>query len=249
MKKYVKTCLLILLIATISISSGAMIIPLNEKAKEKSKAPAKSPVINENWELERIDFIHYAKPQRKTKGKREVCYKLLRAKWGNLPINYVINPLNSFGLDKDFITNAIFNAAETWDSATTNELFSDSFGLDENAKYGIQDFKNSIVFDEYPDENVIAITTIWYIPKRREIVEFDMLFNTKYKWGDATQDSSLMDLINIATHGFGHSVGLDDVYSDSCSEVTMYGYSSYGEVKKRTLEKADIEGLHKIYKA
>ena len=56
-----------------------------------------------------------------------------------------------------------------------------------------------------------------------------------------------MDLQNIATHELGHSAGLNDIYSSTCSEVTMYGYSSYGETKKRTLEQPDITGLQKIY--
>lgn len=56
-----------------------------------------------------------------------------------------------------------------------------------------------------------------------------------------------MDLQNIATHELGHGVGPGDIYSSSCSEVTMYGYSSYGENKKRALEQQDIIGLQKMY--
>jgi tryptophanase len=47
----------------------------------------------------------------------------------------------------------------------------------------------------------------------------------------------------------GHGVGLDDVYDTACSEVTMYGYSTYGEIKKRDLETPDIIGLQKLYGA
>lgn len=47
----------------ISVVSASMIIPSSDRAKERAKAPEKSPVIIENgaglWELERIDFTSY----------------------------------------------------------------------------------------------------------------------------------------------------------------------------------------------
>jgi len=56
-----------------------------------------------------------------------------------------------------------------------------------------------------------------------------------------------MDLQNIATHELGHAVGLNDIYSGSCSYVTMYGYSTEGDIGKRTLEQPDITGLQTMY--
>jgi len=56
-----------------------------------------------------------------------------------------------------------------------------------------------------------------------------------------------MDLENIATHEIGHGAGLNDIYSSSCTAVTMYGYSDYGETSKRTLEIPDIQGLQTLY--
>ncbi len=81
----------------------------------------------------------------------------------------------------------------------------------------------------------------------REILEFDVLFDNDYPWGNGQEDGSVMDLQNIATHELGHGLGLDDVYDSSCAEVTMYGYSELGEIDKRTLEASDIEGLLKLY--
>ena len=53
-----KKTILYWLIATLMISvvSASMIIPASDVAKEKSKAPQNSPVISDNWELERVDF-------------------------------------------------------------------------------------------------------------------------------------------------------------------------------------------------
>ena len=56
-----------------------------------------------------------------------------------------------------------------------------------------------------------------------------------------------MDLQNIATHELGHSAGMGDLYSGSCSTQTMFGYSGYGEIIKRDLATGDIQGIRKLY--
>ena len=56
-----------------------------------------------------------------------------------------------------------------------------------------------------------------------------------------------MDLQNIATHEFGHGLGLGDIYIDDCSEFTMYGYSYNGDTDNRSLEDPDITGLWELY--
>lgn len=238
----------VMLLVFSAMAAASLLIPANDKAKENSKAPDSSPVIDGNWDLERVDFIHYAKPPNAGSGKNgESCYKLLGVKWRSLPVNYVINPLNPQSLTEQFVTSAISTSVETWDSATSSELFNDVYSVNYTAQYGVQNFENAIVFGDYPDNNVIGVTTVWYTPVGRRLVEFDILLNTRFAWGDATLNSSVMDLQNIATHELGHGTGLDDIYSTTCAAVTMYGYSSYGETSKRTLEQPDILGLQKMY--
>ncbi len=240
---------LISAILILSIASIFASLPLNQHAKDNSKAPEHSPVIDSNWDLERIDFIHYAKPDNVGNPSKtsNSCYKLMGIKWNTLPVRYVINPVNSQGLDYSFIANAISTSAETWDSDTSKELFNDLYVIDASARYRVFDSKNSIVFGPYSDNNVIAVTSVWYTRAGKQIIEFDMLFNEYYIWGDAAIDPSVMDLQNIATHELGHSVGLDDIYTTTCSAVTMFGYSDEGDISKRTLEQPDITGLQKMY--
>ena len=238
--------LALVLLLLIVAAAGGFIIPLNDRGKEQSRAPEHSPVIGENFDLDRIDFIHYAKPANpgKPAPKTTTCYKLMGLKLANLPVTYTINTANQDCLLAGDIFSAVSTAAETWDTETTRELFSDyesgSFS------YGVFDGKNAIAFGPYSDNNVIAVTSVWYYRTTKEIVEFDMLFNEKFTWG-TTGDSLKMDLQNIATHEFGHAVGLADLYTESCIEVTMYGYSGYGDIGKRSLEAPDIAGLQAIY--
>jgi len=206
------------------------------------------PKSKTNEPLDKITFIHYKDGRVKEVGRAIVgggtCYKLLGVKWSSLPVSYVINP-GSY--EKTFVTTAISASAETWDAATSKELFNDVYKTDYSASWGIADGENAYVFGDYPDSRVIAVTVIWYTRYGKQIVDYDVLFNTHYAWGDATSDQSLMDLQNIATHETGHGVGLNDIYSTSCSIVTMYGYSIYGETQKRDLEQPDITGLQKMY--
>jgi len=233
-------------ILAILVFSGLMAVSnLSAQAgKENAKAP----------DLEKIEFIHwkkgFAKPEQAKGPKTPSCYKFLsptKIKWTNLPINYFVNPNNPRGLSENFITKTVFDSAETWDEATTKELMANAYTIDESAAYGVQDYKNAMVFGDYPTRGVIAVTSVWYNPATKSIVEFDIMFDTDWTWGNADGDATKMDLQNIATHEFGHGVGLADVYESACSAATMYGYSDYGETQKRTLELPDITGLQKLY--
>lgn len=221
--------------------------------------------------LEKIVFIHYKKGYGKpdwTPGKGpspkedDGHYKLLGkgVKWKTTPVSYVIDPDNPQGLTEEFIVGAIFLSAEEWDTYTSTELFNDAYTVDYDSSWDddVPDGRNELVFDDYPQSGVIAVTIIWgYFsgpPGQREIIEFDIMFDIDFKWGDAGPtdennlgDTSVMDLQNIATHELGHGIGLGDLYDSSASEETMYAYSKYGETKKRTLYIGDKAGLHELY--
>ena len=170
-------------------------------------------------------------------------------KWGELSVSYVINPTNPDELSEVFVASAISAGVEKWDNWTGAELFNDSYEIDNTATYGIQDYVNAIAWDDYPTVGVIGVTTIWYSPATKTIVEFDVMFDIDWPWGDATNPETpdVMDLQNIAIHELGHGVGLADVYDEACSAVTMYGYSDYGETQKRTLADPDIIGIQALY--
>jgi len=233
-----------ILIGVVVLALSGVVVAISNQGAEKSKAP----------DLEKIEFIHwkkdFAKPEGAKAPKPPSCYKFLtptKIKWKTLPVNYVINPTNPQNLAESFVNSAVSTSAETWDAATSKELMNDVYTVDYTATYGVQNYENAVTFGDYPTTGVIAVTTVWYNPATKAIVEFDVMFDTDWTWGDATVDPSLMDLQNIATHELGHGVGLADVYETECNAVTMYGYSDYGETQKRTLETPDITGLQKLY--
>jgi len=208
-------------------------------------------------DIEKIEFIHYKKGTVKDNPARAVkdpaCYGFLTkrgVKWTTLPVEYFIDPSNSEGLTSDFVCSAFKSAATTWDNATSKTLFNNSLTgcrFTSTSTYGVRDDKNTIVFGSYSDPRVIAVTSIWYSQTTGLIYEFDMLYNSAFAWGNAASSTALMDLQNIATHELGHAIGLDDMYNSACDQVTMYGYSSEGDLLRRTLATPDITGLQKLY--
>ena len=235
-----------ILFVVVLLGLSGVATAISNQGAEKSKAP----------DLEKIEFIHYkkgfAKPETAKVPKAPTCYKFLtptKVKWTTLPVSYVINPTNPQNLSADFVTNAVSTSSETWDAVTGKELMNNTYTINYDATYGVQNYKNEIAFGNYPTTGVIAVTTVWYNPATKAIVEFDMMFDTDWVWGDTTNPETpdVMDLQNIATHELGHGVGLADVYETACNVVTMYGYSDYGETQKRTLEQPDITGLQILY--
>ncbi len=196
-------------------------------------------------------IVHYKDSKSrsaKTSTSGSGCYRLMGFKWTTFPINYVINPTNS-GLNESSVTSALSTSSATWDAATSRVLFG-TYQINYNAQWNDgarPDYKNSLVFgNNDPDPRVIAVTTTWYTLFGKKIVDYDISFETNYTWGDATNDATKMDLQNIATHEIGHGLGFADLYN-SCTEETMYGYSSDGETKKRTLNAGDKLGLQRMY--
>jgi len=196
--------------------------------------------------VKKVDFIHTLKDSNEIKKSKDICYGFTGEKWKQLPVNYVINPTNSQGLSESFVISAISESAETWDKAIGKNLF-DSYTVDNTAVAGVRDGKNTIAFGFYPSNSVIAFASVWKT-EEGEILEADVFFNTVFSWGDATQNQWVIDLQSLATHEIGHLLGLIDIDKSYCGSVTMYRYSGYGETEKRTLEKADITGLKKLYR-
>lgn len=218
-------------------------------------------------DLQQVIFVHYVKGKAKPSGDRGY-YKLIGAKWQawQMPVAIEVNPGGS-GLSEDFVKEAIHIAAEEWDdgaysrmwgidwSGVAPNLFNDTIattskGYDDLAWTKDKlDGCNTIVWGNYPTEGVIAITILWYDRATKTIIEFDIVLDMDYVWGDATSNSSVMDLQNIVTHELGHAIGLGDVYQSAAYQETMYGYSSEGEISKRDLYIGDKQGVTKLYGA
>jgi len=226
----------------------------------------KPPVISDKG-IEKVVFIHYKAPGKppwaggsSDKPKEdEEGYKLFRGgvKWsdealGETGIYYEINVNNAPARAR----SAIVDSFEEWDDGTSKELFDDNPGA--TTKSGADPYDGNVVsWTDLKDSRIIAVTTFWIYRGTKELAAFDIEFNTQFDWGingvtpadanEAEGNTSFMDVRNIATHEAGHTLVLDDLYQDQFAQMTMYGYSTEGEVKKISLEAGDIAGVQALY--
>ncbi|MHC1719812.1 MAG: matrixin family metalloprotease [Clostridiaceae bacterium] len=211
-----------------------------------SSAGAASAATYQTNDLQKIRFVHYAKADAAAANKIG-GYKIF-GRLAGVPANIYLDTSELDGNDA-YAKQAFADAGETWDTAVAQDIFGTVIPVDNVVAGDVRDNRNEIEFTLYPgDSNVIAVTYMWIDKRTKTIAEFDMIFNTYYEWGNAaTSGNSVMDIQNIATHELGHAFGLGDIYSLAYSNVTMYGYSDYGDVEKRSLTISDITGIQKIY--
>ena len=198
-------------------------------------------------EVLRIDLVHFVGNGKSSQTKHRDCYDFIGSHVAS-PIECVINPSNS-GMREEFLLDAILRAAATWDRASSAKVFSDFFTVDYAAQAPAVDGTNVITFANFSQNDVLAFVSVILDAHTYEFMEADTVINAAYPWGDATQEAGVFDLRSILTHEFGHWVGLADIYDPGCSAVTMYGYSSPGEIIKRTLSNPDKRGLRAVFHA
>jgi predicted Zn-dependent protease len=234
---------LVVLLLVCAVPVAALSVKSNNGADNKDKPTMIVEYgTGKDIGLIKVTHIDYAKSESKGKPPQATaCYKLAKWRW-SIPVAYALD--STVLLKSPTFQSALAEAKDEWGSHTSANLFGDFSAGDGTA--GVRDNKNVITFGNYPQNGVIAVTYTWYNPGTRLAVESDMLFDTDFKWG-TTGDSLLMDVQNIATHEMGHTLGLSDLYTDSCNTVTMYGYSTEGDIEKRSLASPDITGLQILY--
>ena len=157
------------------------------------------------------------------------------------PITWRINrstvPRNIRG-SVDSVLNESFNV---WFTG----IFSQ--GPDTKANRARLDKVNAILWKKM-GRSTLGATFVWYARDTGEVLEVDTVFNNRHPWAifpnseECQTSPDAYDLQNIATHEFGHWVGLDDLYDDAEKDLTMYGFSAGGEIKKRSLGTGDTNG-------
>jgi hypothetical protein len=201
-----------------------------------------------------VAFVHKEKPVAET-SDLAVCYGYIAGgiKWKS-PEPWLMNTANRRKLPSTEVFNIMTNALSKWEVAagTTEGSPKDIFGAGTNTTLRLRadtrypDGKNEVYFANVRWSGAIAVTIVWYTLSG-SIVEWDQIYDDRdYNWS-LTGEAGKMDFDNIATHENGHSAGMDDMYEAACSEVTMYGYADYGEIKKRDLHPDDITGIDLLY--
>lgn len=142
--------------------------------------------------------------------------------------------------------NAINTSMDTWSNVSTADFDFVNSGSTTSKDHGNGDGVSIICFDNMGDNGVLGLNTMWYDPETGEIVDSDIGINTAYAWS-TTGEVDKYDLQSVVTHELGHSLFLDDLYSATDVDKTMYGYGDTGETHTRSLHQDDIDGISFLY--
>jgi hypothetical protein len=209
-------------------------------------------------EVEGVAYLHpkyeaarYSRSLSKTKSSN--CYAVMSAgmKWKTVE-PWQLDPANSIGIDADFLlTNTSANLAKWEAAAGAVEIFGNgSIANNLSADDIAPDGRNEVLWGEIDQPGTIAVTIVWgYFSgpaSKREIVEWDQIYDqTDFKWS-ISGESDAMDYENVSTHEVGHAAGMGHP-SLACSNETMHRYAGEGEINKRSLETGDITGINTLY--
>jgi hypothetical protein len=201
--------------------------------------------------VEGYAFVHRARSGEAARGKpTDSCYTYLArgAKWQSVEPWLV----DASGAPISGMLSEMATDVGTWETAagTTSIFGSGSLDSGYDADTSDVDGQNGAEFAPISNPGVIAVTYVWGIfggpPDGRELVEWDMIFDSDdFSWSTNGAPGT-MDFRNIDTHELGHAMGLGHP-SNSCTEETMYAYASLGETKKRDLNTGDIAGINGLY--
>ncbi len=185
-------------------------------------------------------------------GGNSNAYWLSGKKWTQLnpQVKMSVNAAGS-GLTGAQMRGAVSAAAETWDAATNQNLFSDGGAVDTTAVQGKYDKQNVVSFLKYnPGCTALASAGTWYrltkVGGYYPIVESDIAFNSNYKW-TTTGASGAYDFQSVALHEMGHTIGLGDLYNKAIFSKDSRQVMHYYTGVKRTLGNGDSTGVWKLY--
>jgi len=153
-----------------------------------------------------------------------------KPRWNTIENYYYDN--NNLGSVSDWATGR-------WDEATSATIFGE--GLSGAGIWGNYDGRNSVVYDDYPQNGVLGVTAIWF--RGKTIYEYDIMLDLDYFPNGKEAD---YDLETVVLHEFGHAAGLGDLYNTDCSQEVMYGHLAPNETRT-TLGPGDTAGIQILY--
>ncbi|UCE21928.1 MAG: matrixin family metalloprotease, partial [Candidatus Aminicenantes bacterium] len=172
------------------------------------------------------------------------------AKWPvGSEVFYHIDAPNNDGLSNECVIDDIVNGANAWSDVTAGINLTHNINPGSGV-VGLNEVNDIIMRDE-SNGSAIAVTYTWYLRKGRQIVEFDMLFYDE-TWtfyslscspGSCDGDPYGFYIETIATHEFGHGIGIDH---NRCPESIMYPYADNCMTNTLTVDdEACVSNLYK----
>lgn len=174
----------------------------------------------------------------------EVSFGSAMRKWGGKTVNvpYRINP-NTPDIANQAEINGITAAINTWNAVNSNLQF--SYIGQTTTTTEVANSINEIFWKPIDGMGgVLARNTIYYYKYSGTIVESDIAFDEAELWS-LNPDVSQMDVESVALHELGHSVFLNDLWTNDDASKVMHAALHGGQLK-RTLHADDILGIQTV---
>jgi hypothetical protein len=172
------------------------------------------------------------------------AYSVLGYIWapGTVPVPYYVNPAN-MDLPASAIEPAIRTGADAW-RLQSGASFAFAFAGFSTQTTNTYDGLNVVMFRNVSNGSALATTYSWFSGSR--IVDADIVFwDAGFQFVTGTSGCSNAFFIeDIATHEFGHALGLGH---STVSTATMYPSISTCSQESRTLDPDDIAAVLSLY--
>lgn len=170
------------------------------------------------------------------------AYTLKSTKWNTRDVPFYVNAVN-LDVSEAAAVAAVQFGAYAWTNQS-NAAFSFVFAGSTNGSSATNNGKNEIFFRDASNGSAIATTYTWSSGGRT--IDTDIVFwdgGFTFVTGDSGCSGALF-IEDIATHEFGHALGLGH---SSVGDATMYPSVSYCSINMRWLAEDDKQGVEYLY--
>jgi hypothetical protein len=169
-------------------------------------------------------------------------YSLKPYKWAKSQVTYYVNPANA-DVDEGSAEAAIRAGADAW-ALQSDANFSFAYAGRTSGSTVAANGINEVFFRPESNGSTVA-TTYWWYDGSGNLIEADIKFyDGGVNFCAGTTCTAGQYIRDIATHEFGHALGLNH---SSITDATMYPSSPYCQQSWRTLSSDDIAGAETLY--
>ena len=170
------------------------------------------------------------------------AYTLKTSKWGTLHVPFYVNATN-LDVSASAALSAVQFGAYAWTNQSTTS-FAWVYAGSTSGTTAVNNGKNEVFFRNGSNSGALATTYTWY--SGGTTVDTDIVFwDASYKFFTGSSGcSSGFYIEDVATHEFGHALGLGH---SSVTEATMVSGTNYCRIDKRYLATDDVNGVEHLY--
>ena len=172
------------------------------------------------------------------------AYNPLGWKWAELDVPFYLNPVNADIYESAAIV-AIDSAAAAWSQQANTPFTFHRAGFTNSTTINYNG-RNEVFFRNASNGTAIATTYVW--SSGDLMLETDIVFwDGAYRFFTGSSDCAGGFYVeDVATHEFGHALGLGH---SAVADATMVSGQGYCSTFKRSLELDDRQGIEALYPA